>query len=102
MNIDHNKQLYNELEKLYHSHINNGGTVDFSEKDYSYLIDDIEVIEVLYFKSETGDSDFANELREGLKTGKYSLMNDQEAYELMSVRLNNVNQNILSYNFKNK
>ena len=85
-----NKKLYNEMINLFSSHINNGGEIDFSEKDYSYLLGDIEYIEVLYLQDEAVDSDYANELRYLLKLGHLSLLSDNEAFNLMTARLNNI------------
>ena len=85
-----NKKLYNEMINLFNNHRNNGGELSFSEKDYSYLLDDIEYIEVLYLQDDEVDSDWANELRDLLELGYISLLNDNEAFNLMTARLNNI------------
>ena len=84
-----NEKLYEALEFLFESHLNNGGKVDFSEKDYSYILTDLETVEVLYFEDETADSDYAQEIRELLVCGEYSLLSDEEAFFLLSTRIAN-------------
>lgn len=79
-----NEKLIDALSTLFNSHIHNGGKVDFKEKDYSWISDDLDIIEIKYLGSEP-DGDYQNEL----STDGEPMMTDQEAYELLTTRLHN-------------
>lgn len=81
-----NKFLYEALLALFHGHINNGGKLDYSEKDYSYISDTLDIIEVKYFDNAP---DGTNQERIFDEDGPQ--LTDQEAYVELITRFNNTN-----------
>lgn len=57
--------LMKKANYLFENCISNGGTLDYSDKEYGYLIDEIEDVEVGYYKKTSAevDSTHAEELR---------------------------------------
>ena len=83
-----NKLLYESLLALCHNHTNNGGKVEYSEEDYSYIEDTLDLIEVKYFDNKP---DGANQERIWDEGGP--LLTDQEAYVELTTRFNNTTIN---------
>ncbi len=59
----HVASILDEALQLHSSHISNNGPLDYPEKEYGWLSDEITAVEVGYLKVEN-DSDHANALRE--------------------------------------
>jgi len=85
------KALYEEANDVFNAHINNGGDMEYSEKEYGYLQDELENVEVGYFKDDSVDSDYAEELREQGFT-----MNLQEAIDTLEHRLDSIDEDRFS------
>jgi hypothetical protein len=78
-----------EANKLFQGHISNDGTLDYSEKEYGYLNDEIEDVQVGFFKDEDLDSDYAERLREeGFE------LTAEEAYNILSHRIDSINEEL--------
>jgi hypothetical protein len=92
-----NNSLYRALVKLVTGCKNNDPESNFelSEKDYGYINDDMDEIEVNYLgKAPDGD----NQIRlfdERTATGA-PMMTDKEAYDLMLSRINNTDIIVLT------
>ncbi len=43
---DINEQLYSAMLELFYAYIGNGGTLDYADKDYGYISDEIDYIEI--------------------------------------------------------
>ena len=80
--------LYKALLKLFASHINNDGNVDFSEKEYLYISNVLDEVEILYFKKKP-DGDNQNKLSEDLKSGELEILTDEQAYTELITRFQN-------------
>lgn len=57
------KPLYDKAVKLFNDHINNGGKSDYSEKEYNYLSDLLDEVDIGYFK-KSPDGTHQEELEE--------------------------------------
>ncbi|MBP6424134.1 MAG: hypothetical protein KA278_00275 [Flavobacterium sp.] len=83
------KQIIEELLKqaiiLQLGHVNNIGDLEYSEKQYGYLSDEIEMVEIGYLKQEP-ESDYSIELF----TKKFTL-NFDEAKTILSTRIYRIN-----------
>jgi hypothetical protein len=83
---------YKEAESLLLRHKNNGGSLDYSETEYSYMSDALDEVAVGYFDNREveSDSDYAMELkRDGYK------MNKVEAEESLRHRIKMILQECL-------
>jgi len=77
--------LLTEAFDLLDSHVNNGGLLDYSQDEYEYLNDEVEEVQVGYFKEV--DSSYAEELREeGFE------MDLQEAIDTLEHRLSSIDE----------
>jgi hypothetical protein len=56
-----NKALINSLYELFNAHISNGGTLDYSERQYSQISNELDEIEVGYL-GNAADGSYQNEL----------------------------------------
>jgi len=86
---DEVKVLYDKADELFNSHISNGGKLDYSEKEYGYLADELEDVEVGYFKDKVVDSDYANRLREEGFT-----LTKQQAIDILSHRIESIKEEL--------
>ena len=81
--------LLTEAFDLLDAHINNGGPLDYSDKKYGYLNDEVEDVQVGYFKDDDLDSSYAEELREeGFE------MDLQDAIDTLEHRLSSISEEI--------
>lgn len=81
---DINQALYDALGELLAAHVNNEGTLDYSEKDYSYINDEIDVIAIKYY-DEAPDGDYQQELA----TDGEPMFSDEQAYLNLAARFQN-------------
>lgn len=79
-----NKQLIKALYFLFNAHTNNGGTTDYPEKDYSWISDDLDYIEVKYLGNKPDGT-----MQERFARDGEPMLTDEQAYELLACRLNN-------------
>jgi hypothetical protein len=78
-------KLLDRSFELFNGHINNGGKLDYSEKEYGYLSDEIEDVQVGYLKDEDVDGSYADRLREeGFK------MTEDDAYNTLKHRIESI------------
>ena len=81
------ENLLTEAFELLDAHINNGGILDYSDKEYGYLNDEVEDVQVGYFKDEDLDSSYAERLREE----GFELSLD-EAIDILEHRLSSIDE----------
>lgn len=89
---DLNASLHGELHKLFKEHINNGGLLEYSEKDYAYVSDDLDYIEVRYW-GKSPDGDRQEEIAEEFKDNLF--ISDMEAFNILSTRLKNTLETLI-------
>lgn len=83
------KELLDKANYLFYNHISNRGNLDYSEKEYGYLVEAIEDVEVGYFKDESVDSGYAERLRdEGFS------LTEQEAIQTLELRIKNIEEEV--------
>lgn len=79
------KILLEKANYLHSNYIGNEGSLDYPNKQYGYLCDDIEDVEVGFYKDESLDSDYAERLR----VKNYSI-NELEAIGILAHRINEI------------
>jgi len=77
-----------QLRTLFDRHVNNGGDLSYPEKDYTYVVEDLENIEIGWY-GITPDGSYMEELAEQ----GYSL-NENEAIEMLETRISNTKEAI--------
>jgi hypothetical protein len=97
--VKHVEMLVKEMTELYNAHISNGGNVDYSEKEYGYLSDEIEDIQVGFLRLDEYeiDSDYA----QGLRDQGFEMTHDQ-AVKLANHRIDSVKSSIEYFSERNK
>lgn len=81
-------RLYAELTDIFNSHIENDGDVEYPYKDFGYIAEDLDRIDIGWFKTKPDGSRQVE-----LKESGYSLSND-EAIELLETRIKNTKEAI--------
>ena len=82
------RELWHEALELHNNYYGNEGKLQYSDKEYGYLSDELEEVEVGYFKVP-GDSDYAEELlAEGFN------MSAQEAYDVLKHRISSIREEL--------
>lgn len=84
---------YDNALKILNSHINNDGTLDFSEKEYGYLSDELSDVEVLFY-GKAGDGTYSKELDEQLKKGEVEPMSKNDAVSILKHRLESIKDEV--------
>ena len=77
--------LFLKAMYLFSNYIGNDGDLDYPEKQYSWLCDEIEDVQVGYYKDEDVNSDYANNLRKE----EYTLT-EKEAIILLENRIESI------------
>jgi hypothetical protein len=83
------RELYDKAYHLFNNYIGNNGKLDYSDKEYGYLVDELEDVEVGYFKDESVDSDYAKRLRDEGFT-----MTEQEAIDTLQHRIESIEEEV--------
>lgn len=83
------RELYDKAYHLFNNYIGNNGKLDYSDKEYGYLADELEDVEVGYFKDESVDSDYAKRLRDEGFT-----MTEQEAIDTLQHRIESIEEEV--------
>jgi len=75
--------------ELFEAYIGNEGTLDYPDKEYGWLSDEIEDVQVGYFKEgyDVVDSDYAERLRE-----KNFTMTEEQAIATLSHRIDSITE----------
>jgi hypothetical protein len=97
--VKHVEMLVEEMTELYNAHISNGGNVDYSEKEYGYLSDEIDDIQVGFLRlgRDKVDGSYAERLRDvGFE------MTYNQAVELANHRIDSVKSSIEYFSERNK
>lgn len=55
--------LFQKANYLHSNYIGNEGELDYPDKQYGYLCDEIEDVEIGFYKDDSVDSDYAERLR---------------------------------------
>lgn len=77
-----------QLRTLFDRHVNNGGDLSYPEKDYTYVLEDLENIEIGWYGIQPDGS-----YMEELAAQGYSV-NEKEALEILSTRISNTKEAI--------
>lgn len=81
-------KLYKEAEKLLQSHVNMDGKLEYSEKEYGYLSDDLDHVDIGYYKKKP-DGTYQEELSEdGYK------LTEKEAVKMLTHRIKSIKSEI--------
>ena len=83
------RELYDKAYHLFNNYIGNKGKLDYSDKQYGYLVDELEDVEVGYFKDESVDSEYAERLRD-----KGFTMTEQEAIDTLQHRIESIEEEV--------
>jgi len=85
------RNLYEQALSLYTNSIENSGELDYSYEDYSHLRDELEEVEVGFFKDTVmaSDSSYSEMLREEGFT-----MTEEIAYITLSRRIDSINDTL--------
>lgn len=82
--MDRVVELTEEANQLLMSHINNDGPLVYPEKEYTWLVEAIEEVEIGYLKQDA-DSDFSIQLQEEGFT-----MTAEEAISSLETRIKSI------------
>jgi len=77
-----------QLRTLFDRHVNNGGDLSYPEKDYTYVLEDLENIEIGWYGIQPDGS-----YMEELAAQGYSV-NEKEALEILNTRISNTKEAI--------
>lgn len=79
--------LYNKALYLHSNYIGNLGNLDYADKEYGWLSDELEDVEIGFFKDDSIDSDYAERLRKQ----KFTLT-EEEAIDILTHRIESIEE----------
>lgn len=77
--------LYQKALFLHSNYIANEGDLDYADKEYGWLCDELEDVEVGFFKDDGADSSYAEKLRE-----KNYELTEEEAINILEHRIESI------------
>lgn len=83
------ESLFAQAYALFTDHVDMGGMLDYSEKEFGYLSDELTDVEIGFFKVSEDDSDYGKRLRK-----KNFSLTEEEAVNILKHRIEFIGQEL--------